>query len=255
MNNKKKFILEDLKRYKQLLEYTFYVPEEKEEDLDGDLLLDDSFLTEQDPAGDDPFMDVADPEGGDTETEEPAGQAPAGDEPVGDEEPAGQAPVGDEPVEDEEPEIEDEFADTEGIDGTSEDEDTVEVDVTDLVDNTEETKKSVSDVSDKMEELLSKLSELENQITGMDEVISKIDSLEKEIEKRNPTPVERLEMRSMQDFNFPYSVKLKDFWSDKEGYEATNDSEEEYILRQSDVENFDRNEIKASFDSPKKDKN
>ena len=232
MNNKKKFILEDLKRYKQLLEYTFYVPEEKEEDLDGDLLLDDSFLTEQDPAGDDPFMDVADPEGGDTETEEPAGQAPAGDE----------------PVEDEEPEIEDEFADTEGIDGTSEDEDTVEVDVTDLVDNTEETKKSVSDVSDKMEELLSKLSELENQITGMDEVISKIDSLEKEIEKRNPTPVERLEMRSMQDFNFPYSVKLKDFWSDKEGYEATNDSEEEYILRQSDVENFDRNEIKASFD-------
>jgi len=232
MNNKKKFILEDLKRYKQLLEYTFYVPEEKEEDLDGDLLLDDSFLTEQDPAGDDPFMDVADPEGGDTETEEPAGQAP----------------VGDEPVEDEEPEIEDEFADTE-------DEDTVEVDVTDLVDNTEETKKSVSDVSDKMEELLSKLSELENQITGMDEVISKIDSLEKEIEKRNPTPVERLEMRSMQDFNFPYSVKLKDFWSDKEGYEATNDSEEEYILRQSDVENFDRNEIKASFDSPKKDKN
>ena len=239
MNNKKKFILEDLKRYKQLLEYTFYVPEEKEEDLDGDLLLDDSFLTEQDPAGDDPFMDVADPEGGDTETEEPAGQAP----------------VGDEPVEDEEPEIEDEFADTEGIDGTSEDEDTVEVDVTDLVDNTEETKKSVSDVSDKMEELLSKLSELENQITGMDEVISKIDSLEKEIEKRNPTPVERLEMRSMQDFNFPYSVKLKDFWSDKEGYEATNDSEEEYILRQSDVENFDRNEIKASFDSPKKDKN
>ena len=239
MNNKKKFILEDLKRYKQLLEYTFYVPEEKEEDLDGDLLLDDSFLTEQDPAGDDPFMDVADPEGGDTETEEPAGQAPAGDE----------------PVEDEEPEIEDEFADTEGIDGTSEDEDTVEVDVTDLVDNTEETKKSVSDVSDKMEELLSKLSELENQITGMDEVISKIDSLEKEIEKRNPTPVERLEMRSMQDFNFPYSVKLKDFWSDKEGYEATNDSEEEYILRQSDVENFDRNEIKASFDSPKKDKN
>jgi len=246
MNNKKKFILEDLKRYKQLLEYTFYVPEEKEEDLNGDLLLDGSFLSEQDPAGDDPFMDVAD-----TENEEPTGDEPIGDEPAS----TGSTETtttGDE--EEEGVEIEDEFDDTESTEET--DDDTIEVDITDLVDSSEETKKSVTDVSDKMEELLSKLSELENQVTGMDEVISKIDSLEKEIEKRNPTPVEKLEMRSMQDFNFPYSVKLKDFWTDREGYEATNDSEEEeFILRQSDVENFDRNEIKASFNSPKKDEN
>jgi len=246
MNNKKKFILEDLKRYKQLLEYTFYVPEEKEEDLNGELLLDGSFLSEQDPAGDDPFMDVAD-----TENEEPTGDEPIGDEPAS----TGSTETtttGDE--EEEGVEIEDEFDDTESTEET--DDDTIEVDITDLVDSSEETKKSVIDVSDKMEELLSKLSELENQVTGMDEVISKIDSLEKEIEKRNPTPVEKLEMRSMQDFNFPYSVKLKDFWTDREGYEATNDSEEEeFILRQSDVENFDRNEIKASFNSPKKDEN
>lgn len=246
MNNKKKFILEDLKRYKQLLEYTFYVPEEKEEDLNGELLLDGSFLSEQDPAGDDPFMDVAD-----TENEEPTGDEPIGDEPAS----TGSTETtttGDE--EEEGVEIEDEFDDTESTEET--DDDTIEVDITDLVDSSEETKKSVTDVSDKMEELLSKLSELENQVTGMDEVISKIDSLEKEIEKRNPTPVEKLEMRSMQDFNFPYSVKLKDFWTDREGYEATNDSEEEeFILRQSDVENFDRNEIKASFNSPKKDEN
>ena len=251
MNNKKKFILEDLKRYKQLLEYTFYVPEEKEEDLNGDLLLDGSFLSEQDPAGDDPFMDVAD-----TENEEPTGDETTGDEPIGDEpDSTGSTETtttGDE--EEEGVEIEDEFDDTESTEET--DDDTIEVDITDLVDSSEETKKSVTDVSDKMEELLSKLSELENQVTGMDEVISKIDSLEKEIEKRNPTPVEKLEMRSMQDFNFPYSVKLKDFWTDREGYEATNDSEEEeFILRQSDVENFDRNEIKASFNSPKKDEN
>ena len=251
MNNKKKFILEDLKRYKQLLEYTFYVPEEKEEDLNGDLLLDGSFLSEQDPAGDDPFMDVAD-----TENEEPTGDETTGDEPIGNEpDSTGSTETtttGDE--EEEGVEIEDEFDDTESTEET--DDDTIEVDITDLVDSSEETKKSVTDVSDKMEELLSKLSELENQVTGMDEVISNIDSLEKEIEKRNPTPVEKLEMRSMQDFNFPYSVKLKDFWTDREGYEATNDSEEEeFILRQSDVENFDRNEIKASFNSPKKDKN
>ena len=240
--NKKKLISEDLKRYKQLLEYTFYVPEDKEKDENGDLLLDDSFLTEQDPAGDDPFMDVADEEtttppppppapGGDTETETPA---PEGDTET-DKEP--------EEGEEEDVEIEDEFADTEAEPS----EDTVEVDVTDIVDNTEATKTSVEGVSTKMDELLSKLSDLENQVSGMDKVIDKIESLEKEIEKRNPTPVERLEMRSME--SFPYSVKLTDFWKDKEGYEATEENEEEYVLRQSDVENFDRNEIKSSFNA------
>jgi hypothetical protein len=232
--NKKKLISEDLKRYRQLLEYTFYVPEDKEKDVNGDLLLDDSFLTEQDPAGDDPFMDVADED--DTTPTPEAEVSPA---PVDTETPA---PVDTETDEEsEDVEIEDEFADTE----PEPSEDTVEVDVTDIVDNTEATKTSVEGVSTKMDELLSKLTELENQVSGMDKVIDKIESLEKEIEKRNPTPVERLEMRSME--SFPYSVKLTDFWKDKEGYEATEENEEEYVLRQSDVENFDRNEIKSSF--------
>lgn len=234
--DKKKFISEDLKRYKQLLEYTFYVPEEdKEKDSNGDLLLDDSFITEQDPAGDDPFMDVTDEEEPTTDTEEPTYDletTPTDDTEFSD--------VNTDKEED--VEIEDEFGDVENINS----EDAVEVDVTDIVDKTEETKTSVDNVSTKMDELLSKLSELESQVTGMDEVINKIETLEKEIEKRNPTPVERLEMRSMQ--SFPYSVKLTDFWSDKEGYQATDENEEEFILRQSDVENFDRNEIKASFD-------
>ena len=56
----KKLISEELKRHRQLLEYTFYVSEEDkdEKDLNGDLLLDDMFITEQEPAGEeseDPF--------------------------------------------------------------------------------------------------------------------------------------------------------------------------------------------------------
>jgi len=232
--NKKTLIEKDLKRYKQLLEYTFYVPEEKKEkDLNGDLLLDDSFLTEQDPAGDDPFMDL----GGE---EEGGGQAPTTG---GTETSTTGSTETDTTDTEEDVEIEDEFADTE-----TSDEDTVEVDVTDIVDNTEATKTSVDGVSSKMDELLSKLSELENQVSGMDKVINKIEGLEKEIERRNPTPVERLEMRSLS--SFPYSVKLTDFWDDKEGYEAKEDSDEEYILRQSDVENFDAKQIRASFNDP-----
>ena len=53
---------------------------------------------------------------------------------------------------------------------------------------------------------LGKLGDLESQVSGMDKVIDKIENLEKEIEERNPTPVEKLEMRSMD--SFPYSITL-----------------------------------------------
>lgn len=246
MNNKK-LLSEDLKRYRQLLEYTFYVPEEKEEEEN---LLFDDILTEQDPTGDeeeDPFFDVGTEEGGEEEggEETPTEEDPFAD--MGGEE----TPEGEDAPAEEDPfgtgtEVEDEFAMDEPMGG----EDTVEVDVTDIVDKTEETKTSVDGVSTKMDELMSKLSELESQVSGMDNVINKIDDLEKEIERRNPTPVERLEMRSMD--SFPYSVKLTDFWKDKEGYDATEE-EEEFTLTQSDVENFDEKEIRASFDSSEKE--
>jgi hypothetical protein len=236
--SKKNLLSEDLKRYRQLLEYTFYVPEEeKEED---NLLFDGMYITEQDPAGeeggeDDPFFDVEGEEGGEetpeegVETDETEDADTFGDV-EGETDPFGET------------EVEDEFATEEPLGG----EDTVEVDVTDIVDKTEETKTSVDGVSTKMDDLLSKLSELESQVSGMDKVINKIDDLEKEIERRNPTPVERLEMRSMD--SFPYSVKLTDFWKDKEGYEA-KEEEQEFTLTQSDVDNFDEKEIRASFNS------
>ncbi len=225
--NKKNLISEDLKRYQQLLEYTFYVPEKKEGEVD-DLLLDD-MLTEQDPIGDDPFAAAAEeaPEGEteevdvDLDAEETTEEMP---EEGGETDPFGT-----------DTEVEDEFAT----------EETVEVDVTDIVDKTEETKASVDDMGSKMDDLLSKLTDLESQVTDMDGVINKIDDLEKEIEKRNPTPVERLEMRSMD--SFPYSVKLTDYWKDKEGYD-TSEPEDEYTLTQSDIENFDEKEIRSSFE-------
>jgi len=239
--NKKELLSEELKRHQQLLEYSFYVPEETDKKEN---FLFDEILNEQDPVGD---------EETDTTVEDPFAADAAGDEtPEGEET--------DTPVEDpfavdatgteetdpfadagEGAEVEDEFA-SDDMGG----EETVEVDVTDIVDKTEETKTSVDGINTKMDELLGKLSDLESQVGGMDKVIGKIDDLEKEIEKRNPTPVERLEMRSMD--SFPYSVSLTDFWSDKEGYEATEE-ETEYTLTQSDVDNYDKKEIRDSFTS------
>lgn len=244
--NKKKLLSEDLKRYRQLLEYTFYVPEEKE---DEENLLFDDMLTEQDPPAEDedPFFDVGgeDPvadtgETPETGTEEVEGETEEEEETT--EEGGETDPFGTDT------EVEDEFATEEPMG----DEETVEVDVTDIVDKTEETKASVDDMGQKMDDLLSKLSDLESQVTDMDGVINKIDDLEKEIERRNPTPVERLEMRSMD--SFPYSVKLTDFWKDKEGYDAT-DEEEEFTLTQDEVDNFDPKEIRASFEGDSEEEN
>jgi len=227
----KKVLSEELKRYRQLLEYTFYVPE-NDKDENGNLLTDDQYITEQDPAGEteeDPFMSV----GGD-ETAPEAGVEPPKTDPLADD-----AEVED--VAADETETATETPET----STGTDDGSVEIDVTDIVDKTEATKTSVEGMSSKMDELLNKLSELESQVSGMDNVINKIDDLEKEIEKRNPTPVERLEMRSMN--SFPYSVKLTDFWQDKEGYEATEENEEEFVLKQSDVDNYNEKDIRKSF--------
>jgi hypothetical protein len=223
----KKVLSEELKRYRQLLEYTFYVPE-NEKDENGNLLTDDQYITEQDPAGEteeDPFMSV----GGDETAPEAGAETPKTD------------PLADDA------EVEDVAADETETPETSTgtDDGSVEIDVTDIVDKTEATKTSVEGMSSKMDELLNKLSDLESQVSGMDNVINKIDDLEKEIEKRNPTPVERLEMRSMN--SFPYSVKLTDFWQDKEGYEATEENEEEFVLKQSDVDNYNEKDIRKSF--------
>ena len=234
--NKKELLSEELKRHQQLLEYTFYVPEETDKKDDAELLF-DGILSEQDPVGDeeveDPFAaDAETPEGEETDTtvEDPFAVDTAG---VDETDPFADDAEG--------AEIEDEFA-SDDMGG----DETVEVDVTDIVDKTEETKTSVDGINTKMDELLTKLSDLESQVGGMDQVIGKIDDLEKEIEKRNPTPVEKLEMRSMD--SFPYSVSLTDFWSDKEGYDAT-EQETEYTLTQSDVDNFDQKEIRNSFTS------
>ena len=85
----------------------------------------------------------------------------------------------------------------------------------------------------------------------MTQVSSKIEDLEKEIIKRNPTPVEKLEMRSLS--SYPYSQKLTDYWADKEGaYNVMGDEpkKKEYVLTKQDVNDYSVGEIKKSFNLP-----
>ena len=226
--SKKDLINEELKRHMQLLEYTFYMEEPKDEE-DNLLLGALDTLNEQDPPADDadPFTEP----GGDEGEEAPVENDPFADTGEGETDPFADEGGA---------EIEDEVADEGG-------EETVEVDVTDIVDKAEQTRTEIEDMTSKMDELLGKLGDLEGKVGDMDKVIEKIDGLEKEIEERNPTPVERLEMRSMD--SFPYSVSLTDYWSDKEGYDVGGEEDEEYVITQGDVDSYSVDEIKNSFDS------
>lgn len=246
---------EELKKFRLLSEYSFYTEEPKKDD---DLIL-GSNVDEApadapaDTAADAPVDDSktaanaadAGTEGGDeapaeTGDEATSDEAPAGDEMTGDD--MDFSTGGDETGGDEAP-----ASDTMGDTGGDE----VEVDVTQLVKGTEDAKKSAELSFVKSSELLDKFSELERRVSAMDSITSKIDTLEKEIVKRNPTPVEKLEMRSLS--SFPYNVKLTDYWKDVEGYDATGGEQKpkEYVLTQDDVDfGYTDASIKNSFDVP-----
>ena len=232
---------EELKRFKMLETYDFYTGEKSEPEYKDEALLLGRDLEEAE--GDEAPADLepVDAEGN-GEVDPNAANAVA-DELGVDAEPADDAPVGNMP----EPEAPAE----EPIEEPAAEEpadDSVEVDVTSLVQGSEEAKNAADKAAQNSEMLMNKLADLEARISRMDSVSAKIEDLEKEIIKRNPTPVEKLEMRSLS--SFPYSQKLTDYWADKEGaYDVMDaDKKEEYTLTKDDVDyDYSEPNIKKSF--------
>ena len=216
----KGLLKEELKRFNSIMEYTFNLGEKEE-------LLFDSSIDEQEEEVTDEV---------DALPEEPAmEEMPAMDD-LGEDPFGGDAPV------------EDEMAEEPAMEEIPSDEGEVEVDVTDIVDKAEEAKEEAAGASSKIDDLLGKFSELEEKLTGMDQIITKMDELEQEVKDRNPSPTEKLSMRSMD--SFPYSVKLTDFWNDREGYDATGEEgeEEEYTLTKQDIDDdYSEVDIRSSF--------
>ena len=125
--------------------------------------------------------------------------------------------------------------------------DEVELDVTDLVDSTDEAKSAADKASQNTQLLMKKLEDLESRIASMDAVSGKIEALEKEIVKRNPTNVEKLEMQSLH--SGPYTQKLSDYWADKHGaYDVMNNDKQEYVLDKDTIDSdYSEGNIKQSF--------
>ena len=204
-----------LKKHQLLVEYNFYIPKSMDEqDIPGAA-----------PAGGDapaPVEDTPAPP-----APEDLGGAPAPTTPAPD------APPLTPPAEEPKP----------GDSGE------VEVDITDLVNSTKDTKDKIEGTNELLNSLISKFDELETKMTSFDEILNRIDKIEQDFEKRLPTPVEKLEMRSMD--SYPYNVKLSDFWSDEveqiDGDDETK-SGEEYILTPEEVKkDYNASTIKTSF--------
>jgi len=142
-------------------------------------------------------------------------------------------------------------AETEPVDPVADDT-TEEIDITDLVNMTKNIKQDLessktenNDVIQKMDGVFSKLAELEGMLSNMDNVISKIDALGSKVEEMKPqTPQEKLEMRSLD--SYPFNEKPDEFFDHKQD-EMKKAGKNEYVLTKDDVSNYNKEDIKQSF--------
>jgi len=242
--SRKKNLNEDLKRFNLLMEYDFYIGEEEE------VTPTDDILTEEPPEGEapeeelDPAMDdemPADDMGG-----EDMGEPDMGEDPFDGEE------LPEDPDAELEPDAEMGGEDMgEPLPPPEPMEDEVELDVTELVQGTEAAKQSADQANQQIGALMAKFEDLTNGLGKMDAIAAKISDMGHEIEKRNPTPDEQLELRSLD--SFPYSLKLTDYWDEKEGnYDAMGKDDDgankEFTLTQDEVdEDYNHIHVKDSF--------
>lgn len=219
-----KQILEELKRFNQI--NTYILNEQPEEAPVEDLPPTDPAAAPTDTAA------PTDPAAAPTDSATPTdASAPAPD--------AGATEVP-EPVDVEnDPDVEEVDSEKETEEG-----DTEEIDITDLVTSQQEIQAKQDEFMDTM---FSKLDDLAGKLENMDQIMDKINDLESKFEKyRTKTPEEKLELRSLD--SYPYNQKLTDFFDDKE-QEMQQTGKNEYVLTSDEVENFSPNEVKKTFNN------
>ena len=128
------------------------------------------------------------------------------------------------------------------------------IDVDDLTDSQEETEKKVDELSGKFEKLMASLDGLEKRISDIDaHTNTYLGKLESEFEKRNPTPMQRMSMRSTK--SAPYGMTPNEYMNNyaPDNYSAEDDNngadDPQYKITKGDIDNFtDYNSIAKEFD-------
>ena len=131
------------------------------------------------------------------------------------------------------------------------------IDVDELTQSQETTEYKIDGVNDKLTQLLQVNDQFLSALKQSDE---KIEALKAEIERRNPTDTEKMNIRSQA--SYPYSEFPRDYWDKKSAenphYDITynNDvspaKEQEFMLKSSDIKGLDDRKIGDSFEYPMK---
>ena len=127
------------------------------------------------------------------------------------------------------------------------DENTTEVDVTDIVTKQDDIEKNSGETNQKLDTLMNMLGNMEEKLSGMDTLMSQIEDIEQKIEKFRPkTSEEKQELRKYD--SGPYTKSLENFWDDsQEKFEEQG--KQEYILTPDEINNFSDTEIKKTFET------
>lgn len=132
------------------------------------------------------------------------------------------------------------------------------IDVDDLTQSQETTEYKLDGVDDKLNQLINIVGKFAQAIDDNEE---KMEELKRELEERNPSQQERLNIRSMS--GSPYTVSPQDYWSSQNARNpqynviadndvAPNEEEELYTITDDDIKNFNKSEIEKSInDIPK----
>ena len=117
------------------------------------------------------------------------------------------------------------------------------IDVDELTQAQEETEEKIDDVEVSMEKGFKKLINVVDKLQQMiDANSANMNQIKQEIEKRNPTPIEKLNMRAAND-SYPFNVSPNDYWKEKEAtsnYRIGGENEpdaEQYTITQADIDN------------------
>ena len=127
------------------------------------------------------------------------------------------------------------------------------IDVDDLTNSQEETEKKVDALSGKFERLMSSLDSLEKRISDIDTHTNEyLGKLESEFDKRNPTPMQRLTMRSTK--SAPYAMTPNEYMNNyaPDNYSPDDDNngadDPQYKITKGDIDDFtDYNSVAKEF--------
>lgn len=116
------------------------------------------------------------------------------------------------------------------------------IDVDELTQAQEETEEKVDDIQSYMGKGFKKLLNVVNKLDQMiDNSIANMENIKQEIERRNPTPIEKLNMRAAND-SYPFNVSPNEYWANKESssnYRIGGEDEDDapqYTITQGDID-------------------